>query len=76
MLVVEEALGERLGKLRLAHARGTEEEEGTYGTVGVGDARAGTDDGLGDLLHRLVLSDDALVQDVVEVQDLLAARPP
>ena len=72
MLIVKEGLGKRLGELRLAHARGTEEEEGAYGTSGIGDACAGADDGFRDLLHRLVLPDDTLMQDIVEVQDLLA----
>src|SRR2546422_6911135 len=35
-LVVEEELGERAGQLGLAHAGGTEEQEGTDRTIGVG----------------------------------------
>ena len=33
---------------------------------------AGADDRVGDELHRLVLADHALVQDLVEAQQLLA----
>ena len=33
---------------------------------------AGAEDRVGDELHRLVLADDALVQDLVEAQQLLA----
>ena len=72
VFVVKQALGQRLGKLRLAHARGAEEQERADGTVGVGNAGAGAEYGLGHALHGLVLTDHAAVEIFVKVQQLLA----
>ena len=51
---------------------GPEEDERADRPPRVLDARARADDGVGDELHRLVLADHALVQDLVEAQQLLA----
>ena len=72
VLIVKQALGQRLCKLGLADAGGAEEQERADGAVRVGDTCAGAEDGLRDLLHGLVLADDALVEQLAEVQDLLA----
>lgn len=72
VLGVEQGPGEGLGQLGLPDAGGAEEDERADGTAGVADAGAGTDDGVGDELDRLVLADDALAQDLVEAQQLLA----
>ena len=67
-LVAEHGGGKRLGKLRLAHARGADEDERADGAVGVFQPRAGAADGLGDGGDRLVLPDDALVQLLFQMQ--------
>ena len=72
MLIIEQAVGERLGKLCLADARGAEEEEAADRAVRVRNACARALDGLGDEAHRLVLTDDTLVKDLVEAQQLFA----
>ena len=70
LLVVEQCLGQRLRQLRLADARGAEEEEGTDRLGRVLDARFAAEDRLGDHGHGLVLADDAPVQLVLQVQGL------
>ena len=65
---------------------GTEEEEGADGALGVLDAGPGADHRVGHRAHRLVLADDALVQLLLEPEELLHlpfhqlrdrdARPP
>ena len=51
---------------------GPEEDERADRAARVLDARARADDRVGHELDRLVLADDALVQDLVEAQQLLA----
>jgi hypothetical protein len=58
VLVAEQELGERLGELGLAHARGAQEDERAGRTLGVLEAGAGAADGLADGLDGLVLADD------------------
>ncbi len=72
LLGVEERLRQRLRELGLADAGGAEEEEGTDRPARVLDPRARAQHRVGDRLHRLVLADHALVQDLVEAQQLLA----
>ena len=72
MLVVEQAVREGLRKLRLAHARGAEEEKAADGAVRVRDAGARALDGLGHEADGLVLPDHALMDDLVEAQQLFA----
>ena len=71
LLAVKQSLGQGLGQLRLAHACGTQEQEGTDGLVGVGNAGAASQDGLAHQAHSLVLTHHALVEDVLQVQQLL-----
>src|SRR5207302_10070394 len=62
VLVAEEELGERAGKLRLTDARGAEEDERAGRPLRVLDAGTGAADRLRDRDDRLLLADDALVQ--------------
>ena len=70
ILAAEEELGERLGELGLAHARGAEEDERATGATRVLEGRAGAADGLGDLRDCLLLPDDPLVKRVLAAQEL------
>ena len=72
MLIIEQAVGEGLCKLRLANARGTEEEEAADGAVRVRDAGPRALDGLSHETHGLILTDNALVDDLVKAQQLFA----
>ena len=67
-LVIEEGLGQSLGQLRLTHAGGAKEQEGTDGTVGVLDTGAAALDGLGDSLNSLILAHHTLVEGLIQVQ--------
>ena len=71
LLVVEEALSERLRELGLAHAGGAEEEEASERAVGVGEAGTAATHGGRHGGHRLILAYDALVQLVLEMLELL-----
>ena len=71
-LAVEQRFGQGPGQLGLADAGRSEKNERADRSPGVLDAGPGTDDGIGDEPHRLVLSHDAPVQDFVEAQQLLA----
>ena len=70
VLGVEQELGQRLGKLGLAHARRAQEDERTSGALRILQARAGAADGLGKRRDGLVLADDALVQNAFHAQQL------
>ena len=70
-LIVEQALGKRLGELGLAHTGGAEEEEAADGAIGIGEAGAAATHGCGDGTHGLVLADDAAMQLVLETLQLL-----
>ena len=70
VLVIEEVLCEGLRQLRLTYTGRTHEEEGTDRSCRILDAGLRTLDGLDDLLHRLVLADQALVDLVPEMQHL------
>ncbi|MPN00267.1 hypothetical protein SDC9_147461 [bioreactor metagenome] len=72
VFVVKQRLGQGFGKLGFAYAGRTQKQEGADGAVRVLDARAGAQDGFGDLGHRFVLPDDTLVQDIFEMQKFLA----
>ncbi len=71
-LIVKQALGQCLGQFRLADTRRAKEQERADRAVRVADAGTRALDGLADLLHGLVLADQAAVQHFVEVQQLLA----
>ena len=66
VFAVEERLREGLGELGLADARGAQEEERSDRPARILDARARAQHRVGHRLHRLVLADDALVQNRVE----------
>ena len=51
---------------------GPEEDERPDGPLGVLDAGAGADDGVGHQLDRLVLADDTFVEHLVEAEQLVA----
>ena len=67
--VVEQITRERARQLRLAHARGSEEDERADRPVRIGEAAARANDRFRDGRDRLVLADDALVQFFVEPQE-------
>ena len=71
-LIVEECLSQRFRELCLADARRAEEDERADWAVRVLDAGTCAQDGFADSLDRFVLSDDARVQDIFEVQQFLA----
>ena len=66
----KEELGQRLGELGLAHARGAEEDERATGAARVLERRAAAPDGAGDLGHSLILANDALVENFLAAQQL------
>ena len=68
LLVAEEPLGEGLGELRLADARGAEEEERAGRLPGVAEPRPRPQHRVRDGADRLVLPDDALAQPLRQVQ--------
>ena len=70
-LIIEQALGKRLGKLGFAHAGGAQEEEAADGLIGVGKARAAAAHGSGNGRHGLVLADNALMQLALEILELI-----
>ena len=82
----EQGLGQGLAQLRLAHARGAQEQEGADGPIRVLDPRPGAQDGVRHPLDRVVLAHHPPVEDFVEMQQLFAlalqelryrdARPP
>ena len=70
-LVVEQALGKRLGELGLAHAGGAQEEEAADGLVRIGEARTAATHGRGHGGDGLVLADDALMQLTLQALQLV-----
>ena len=70
LFAVKQGLGQGFGQLGLAHAGGTQEQEGADGLVGVGDAGAAAEDGLGHQTHRLVLTHHPLVEDLLQMEQL------
>ena len=70
-LVVEQALGKRLGELGLAHASGAQEEEAADGLVRIGEARTAATHSRGDGGDGLVLTDDALMQLALQALQLV-----
>src|SRR5829696_3259138 len=71
VLRVEEELGQRTGELGLADARRAQEEERADRAVGVLQAGARATDRVGHRADRLVLADDAVVQALLHVDELL-----
>jgi hypothetical protein len=71
LLVAEEELGQRLGQLGLAHARGTQEDERPARPLGVLEPGPGAADGLGDGVDGVLLADDPLVELLLHPEQLL-----
>ena len=71
VLGVEHELGERAGELGLADAGRAEEQERADRPVRVAEPGARAAQRVGDGLDRLVLADDALVQALLHVDELL-----
>ena len=71
LFVIEQRFGQGLGQLGLADAGGSQEQEAAQRTVGILDAGAAAENGLRNGLDRLILADDALVQLVLQVQELI-----
>ena len=71
VLVVEEELGERARRLRLADARGTEEDERPDRPIGILEARPRATHGVRDRGHCLILPDDALRELLVQLRETL-----
>ena len=74
-LVAEQRRRERLGKLRLAHARGSDEDERAMGRPG-SFSPARRADRLRDGGDGVVLPDDARVQLLFETQQFFRSPPP
>ena len=72
MLVVKQAVCKSLRKLRLADTGGAQEQEAADRLVGVGYACTGAEDSLCDFLNRFVLTDNALMDNIIKVEQLLA----
>ena len=73
-MVVEEHLGQCLAELRLAHARGPQENERADRTVRILQARPTAADGVAHRLDRLVLADHPLVEPLFEHEQLRPLR--
>ena len=71
LLVVEQELGEGAGQLGLADAGRAEEQERADRPARVAEAGPGAPDGVGHGLDRLVLADDALVEPLLHLDELL-----
>ena len=71
LLVVEQELGERPGELGLADAGRAEEEEAAERAVRVLQSSARAPDGVGDRGDGFVLTDDAAVEPLLHVDQLL-----
>ena len=71
LLVVKQARGQRLGKLRFANARGAKEQERAKRPVRILNTGSASLDGLCHNAHGFILPDDSLVERVFEVQKLL-----
>ena len=72
LFIVKQRLRQRLGQLSLANARRTKEEERADRPVRVLDAGTAAQDGLADLFDRLILTDDALVERIIQMQQFFA----
>ncbi len=71
LLVVEQEVGQGLRELSLADAGGAEEHERASGPIGIGDARAGPADRVGDGTHGVLLSDQSMPEHALGAEQLL-----
>ena len=65
-------LGQRLGEFGLAHAGRSEEQESRHRLAAFAQARPRQPHGIGHRAHRFVLAHEALVQPLLQMQQLLA----
>ena len=72
LLVVEQEFGEALGQLGLANAGRAEEQERTGWAIRIADAGLGAANCIADYLYRALLTDQALAQLGLKVQQLFA----
>ena len=69
--IVKQHFRQRLGQLGLAYAGRSQEDEGADGTVGVLDARTGTDHSIRHGFHRFILADDMLMEGCFQMYQFL-----
>ncbi len=74
ILVAKQEFGQRLGQLSLTNTGAAEEDEGANGPARVAETRAAAADGVGQRGDRLMLANDALVQALFHMQQLLRFR--
>ncbi len=67
---IEEECGQRLAQLGFAHPGGTEEQEGTIGSVGIGQAGTGAPDSIGYGFDGFILPYHPLMQGCLHFQQL------
>ena len=72
ILIVEEILRERLRELRLSDTGGAEEEEGADRLRRILDARFRAENRIGDPPHRVILSDQSLMELLIQMEHLRA----
>ena len=86
LFIVKQGFRQRLGQLRLAHARGAQEQEGANGPVFIRHTGTGAQNGFADRRDCFVLADYPLMKHLGQPQQLLPlafhqlahrnARPP
>ena len=69
VLIVEQLFRKCLCQLRFADAGGTQKQERADGPGGILDTRFGTDNGIRNLFHSLVLADNPFVQLFIQVKN-------
>ena len=72
VFVAEHRLRQRLAQLGFSDAGRTKEDEGAYRTLGVLESDSAAADRLGNSGHCLVLTDDALVENLLHVEQAVA----
>src|SRR5262249_38170009 len=70
-LVIEQELREGARDFGFADAGGPQEQEASDGTFRIFQSATSSHDGIGDRIYRFVLANDAFVQFVAQVQQLL-----
>ena len=71
VFIVKQGFCQSLGKLRFTYACGAQEQEGTDGTVGILNAGTAALNGLRYTADGFILTDDPLVKNVFQIQQLL-----
>ena len=68
LFAAKEVAGQGLGELRFTHASGTGEDKAGDRAVGILQPHPGAANSAGNRLHRLILTDQALVQRLLHIQ--------